>query len=57
MGYDGIKLVYCDKAPQWLLPDGSLKPAVCQRDGTVAPTSFYMKDRVSDASLRAWVSA
>jgi hypothetical protein len=50
MGYDGIKLVYCDEAPQWLLPDGSFKPAVCRRDGTLAPTSFYMKDRASGAS-------
>ncbi|GHS93786.1 hypothetical protein AGMMS50276_05040 [Synergistales bacterium] len=50
MGCDGIKLVYCDKAPQWLLPDGSFRPATCQRDGTLAPLSFYMKDRESGAS-------
>ena len=50
MGYDGIKLVYCDKAPQWLLPDGSFRPAICRRDGTLAPTSFYMKDVKSGAA-------
>jgi hypothetical protein len=45
MGYDGIKLVYFDGKPQWLMPDGSFAPARQGNDRTFSPGSLYLKDR------------
>jgi hypothetical protein len=45
MGYDGIKLVYFDGKPQWLLPDGSFLPEKRRNDEMFSPGSLYLKDR------------
>jgi hypothetical protein len=50
MGYDGIKLVYFDGKPQWLMPDGSFLPAKRKNDGMFSPGSLYLKDKVLGAS-------
>jgi hypothetical protein len=46
MGYEAIKLVYCEGKPQWLMPDGSFLPAERRNDGRFSPGSLYLKDKV-----------
>jgi len=48
MGYDGMKLVYFNGKPQWLMPDGSFVPAKYRKNGYFAPGSLYIKDRTHD---------
>jgi hypothetical protein len=45
MGYDGIKLVYFDGKPQWLMPDGSFLPEKHRNDEMFSPGCLYLKDR------------
>jgi hypothetical protein len=45
MGYDGIKLVYFDGKPQWLMPDGSFVPVKRRSGETFSPGSIYLKDK------------
>jgi hypothetical protein len=45
MGYDGIKLVYFDGKPQWLMPDGSFLPTKRREGKMFSPCSLYLKDR------------
>jgi hypothetical protein len=45
MNYDGMKLVYCDGKPQWLMPDGSFVPAKSRRGEIFMPGSLYLRDR------------
>jgi hypothetical protein len=49
MSYDGMKLIYFDGKPQWLMPDGSFVPAKSLSDGSYEPFSLYIRDRVCNA--------
>jgi len=48
MSYDGIKLVYFNGNPHWLMPDGSFVPVKGRKDGSLAPGSLYLKDKTLD---------
>jgi hypothetical protein len=49
MSYDGIKLIYIDGKPQWLMPDGSFVPAESRKGEVFMPGALYLRDRSVDS--------
>ena len=48
MSYHKTKLVYFDRKPHWLMPDGSFVPVKGRKDGSFTPGALYLKDRTLD---------
>jgi len=49
MVYNGMKLVYFNGKPKWLMPDGSFVPVRYRKDGSFTPGSLYLRDRAIGA--------